>query len=115
MGALVSVIIPTYNGAHYLSHAIESVLSQTMKDLQVIIADDGSTDDTALVAESYKNQVEYTKINHAGLPAVTRNAGLKLAHGEYIAFLDADDSWLPEKTEKQRSRQQYKCLACSEW
>jgi teichuronic acid biosynthesis glycosyltransferase TuaG len=72
-----------------------------MKDLQVIIADDGSTDDTALVAESYKNQVEYTKINHAGLPAVTRNAGLKFAHGEYIAFLDADDSWLPEKTEKQ--------------
>jgi teichuronic acid biosynthesis glycosyltransferase TuaG len=114
MGDLVSVIIPTYNAAHYISRAIESVLQQTMPDLQVIVANDGSIDGTETIVQTYGARVEYIRINHAGLPAVTRNAGLSIAKGEYIAFLDTDDVWLPEKLEKQlAAMRRENCLASS--
>jgi teichuronic acid biosynthesis glycosyltransferase TuaG len=114
MGCLVSIIIPTYNAAHLLPRAIESALGQTFLDTEIIVVDDGSIDDTAGIAQRYSARVKYIYIAHAGLPAVTRNAGLKLAKGEYIAFLDADDAWLPEKLEKQLAlMRQNDCLASS--
>lgn len=99
---LVSVIIPSYQSREYVSYAIETCLNQTYKNLEIIIIDDGSTDGTReLVKNSYnrENIVYYYKTN-GGLSSA-RNAGLKLAKGEYIQFLDADDLIEPTKIEKQ--------------
>lgn len=96
----VSVIIPTYNRAHYLRHAIDSVLAQTYSDLELIVIDDGSTDNTKSVVESYKNSIVYRYINNSG-PAIARNTGMQLAQGEYIAYLDSDDIYYPRKIEIQ--------------
>lgn len=96
----VSVIIPTYNAGAYITEAIESVFKQTYKDFEVIICDDGSTDNTEKVLESYGTQIRYILQKNKG-PASARNIGIKDAKGEYIAFLDADDIWLPEKLELQ--------------
>lgn len=98
----VSVIIPTYNRASYLKEAIESVLAQTYKDFELIIVDDGSTDNTEEVVRSFDDErIIYKKKQREGHPGKTRNVGLDLARGEYIAFLDDDDLWLPEKLEEQ--------------
>jgi glycosyltransferase involved in cell wall biosynthesis/predicted SAM-dependent methyltransferase len=97
----VSVILPTYNRASLLKYALDSVMSQTYRDLEVIVVDDGSTDKTAEIAESYSRGVRYFYIEHSGLPSVPRNAGLRLAQGDYVAFLDSDDEWLPVKLERQ--------------
>lgn len=100
---LVSVIIPTYNYANYLPRAIESVLAQTYDQFELIIVDDGSTDNTASVVSAYKakNQnLHYVCQKNSG-PNAARNKGIDLARGELIALLDADDEWLPEKLEKQ--------------
>jgi GT2 family glycosyltransferase len=95
---LVSVIIPTHDRAELVIHAIESVLGQTYGKLEAIVVDDGSADDTAkAVATSNDDRVRYIRIPHSGLPAVARNAGLRIAQGEYVAFLDSDDLWYPEK------------------
>ena len=98
---LVSVIIPVYNYDRYLGEAIESVLSQTYRRLEVIVVDDGSTDQSGEVARSFDGRgVRYCHQDHAGIgPA--RNSGVELAQGEFIAFLDADDRWPEEKTERQ--------------
>ncbi|MCM8790656.1 MAG: glycosyltransferase [Candidatus Omnitrophica bacterium] len=98
----VSVIIPTYNCAHYIAEAVDSVLSQTFGDIEIIIIDDGSTDETSGVLERYSGEGKLRCIiqRHAGLPA-SRNRGLEEATGEYIAFLDADDMFLPDKIERQ--------------
>jgi glycosyltransferase involved in cell wall biosynthesis len=98
---LVSVIIPVYNYDRYLGEAIESVLSQTCRRLEVIVVDDGSTDQSGEVARSFDDRgVRYCHQDHAGIgPA--RNSGVELAQGEFIAFLDADDRWPEEKTERQ--------------
>jgi glycosyltransferase involved in cell wall biosynthesis len=98
---LFSVIIPTYNSAHLLSRALKSVIGQTYRKVEIIVADDGSTDNTLDVMQGYGEQVKYKSISHTGLPAVVRNAALQMAQGEYLAFLDADDVWLPEKLERQ--------------
>ena len=98
----VSVIIPTYNRAHLLSRAIKSVLNQTFQDFEIIIVDDASTDDTdKLVVSFHDSRVRYIQHekNHGG--GAVRNSAIKQAQGDYIAFLDSDDEWLPEKLEKQ--------------
>jgi glycosyltransferase involved in cell wall biosynthesis len=100
MSIMVSVIIPTYNRAHLLKKALDSVTSQTHKDLELIVVDDGSIDNTAEVVESIEEPVRYFSIPHSGV-SKARNAGLEHARGEWIAFLDSDDYWLPAKLEKQ--------------
>jgi glycosyltransferase involved in cell wall biosynthesis len=87
---LVSVIIPTYNYAHYLPKAIKSCLDQSYKNLQIIVIDDGSTDNTREVVEGFGKDIVYVHQDNSGVSAA-RNNGLKLASGEFIAFLDADD------------------------
>jgi glycosyltransferase involved in cell wall biosynthesis len=102
--ALVSVIIPTYNSARYLPAALASVVAQDYRPLEVIVVDDGSTDNTAdCVAEFFRHTGlpgEYVYQPNQG-PAVARNRGLTVARGGWIAFLDADDLWLPDKTTRQ--------------
>lgn len=98
---LVSVIIPCFNLAKYLPEAIESVLMQTYRPLEIIVVDDGSTDDTSDVARRYGDRgVKLIRQENKGL-AAARNAGLKVASGEYLALLDADDTFLPEKMQRQ--------------
>lgn len=93
---LVSVIIPSYNSARYLEKAINSVLFQTYPYVEIIVIDDGSVDNTYEALLPYKGRIRYRHKENGG-PASARNLGLNLAKGEYIAFLDADDYWLPEK------------------
>ncbi len=93
----VSVIIPTYNRSGYLRQAIKSVLAQTFEDFEIVVVDDGSTDDTAAVVASFDDpRVVYLRQDNAGR-SMACNAGLKQARGEYLAFLDDDDLYLPEK------------------
>jgi glycosyltransferase involved in cell wall biosynthesis len=98
--SLVSVIIPVFNGARYLSEAINSVINQTLGPFEVIIVDDGSTDETPGVATSFGSAIHYDRQLHKGISA-TLNRGIHLARGELFAFLDADDVWLPHKLQKQ--------------
>ena len=88
----VSVIIPCYNYGRFLSQAIESALAQTHSNLEIVIVDDGSTDDTAAVASAYKDRVVYHYQPNRG-PSAARNTGIGLSSGQFLAFLDADD-WL---------------------
>jgi glycosyltransferase involved in cell wall biosynthesis/predicted SAM-dependent methyltransferase len=97
----VSVIIPTYNRASLVIEAIDSVISQTYQDYEIIVIDDGSTDNTPDVLAAYSKKVKYVRLPHSGKPATARNAGLSIAEGEYVAFLDSDDRWLPTKLEQQ--------------
>ncbi len=98
---LVSVIIPVYNYDRYLAEAIESVLGQAYQNLEVIVVDDGSTDQTAEVAKSFAGKgVRYCHQVHAGI-GPTRNKGVELARGDFLSFLDADDRWPLEKVERQ--------------
>jgi len=93
----VSVIIPSYNSGRYLAEAIQSVLDQTYHDFEVIIVDDGSTDNTGEVTRQFDDsRVRYIRQENKGLSAA-RNTGVNAASGEYIAFLDADDAYLPDK------------------
>jgi glycosyltransferase involved in cell wall biosynthesis len=104
MDPKVSVIIPTYNRADLLPRTIKSSLNQTFKDFELIIVDDGSTDNTKEVVEKFKkkdNRVKYIWQENSGGPASPKNKGIKASKGEYIAFLDDDDEWFPEKIEKQ--------------
>ena len=96
---LVSVVIPTYNRADILADAINSVFAQTYDDIQVIVVDDGSTDDTSELVENFP-EVMYHKQKNRGANAA-RNTGIELSNGEYVAFLDADDRWASEKIERQ--------------
>ncbi len=96
----VSVIIPCYNYARFLPAAIDSALRQTVRDAEIIIVDDGSTDETAQVAQRFGDRVRYVRQDNRGLSAA-RNSGCRIATGEYFAFLDADDLWEPEKLQRQ--------------
>ncbi len=96
----VSVVIPTYNRANLVSQAIESALAQTHPPHEVIVVDDGSTDDTVTVGAKYGPVVRYLRQTNSG-PSVARNLGVDAATGDWIALLDSDDLWLPTKLEKQ--------------
>jgi len=100
---LISCIVPVFNGERYLKEALESIRAQTYRPLELIVADDGSTDGTAAVAAGYGEQVRYLFQPNAG-PAAARNLGLTAARGEFVAFLDHDDLWHPEKLARQMAR-----------
>jgi glycosyltransferase involved in cell wall biosynthesis len=97
----VSVAIPTYNRAAYIGDAIRSVLAQDYHHVEIIVADDGSTDNTADIVARFGSVVTYLSLPHRGQPAATRNAGLAAARGEYVAFLDSDDLFLPGRLARQ--------------
>jgi len=98
----VSVVIPTYNRAHLIGKAIQSVFNQSYQDFEIIIIDDGSTDNTEEIIKGYKDKrINYIKHERNQGISAARNIGIKKARGEYIAFLDSDDEWLPEKLDKQ--------------
>lgn len=92
----VSVIIPTYNRAIYVTKAIDSVLAQSYRDYEIIVVDDGSTDNTKDALEPYMNRIKYIYQQNTGVSAA-RNTGIEASQGKWIAFLDSDDEWLPEK------------------
>jgi len=96
----ICVIIPTYNSARFLPEAVESALYQTFSPEEVIVVDDGSTDNTEDVLEPFRGRIHYIRQENQG-PAVARNRGISEAKGDLIAFLDADDVWVPDKSEKQ--------------
>lgn len=98
---LVSAAIITHNRAHYLEDAIRSVLDQSFRDLELIVVDDGSTDDTeAVVARHRDARIRYVRQRHSG-KAAARNAAVTLARGEFLAFCDSDDAWYPHRLARQ--------------
>lgn len=102
---LISVVIPTYNRAKCISKTIDSVLAQTYKNYEVIVIDDGSTDNTRQVLEPYMSRIRYIYQENAGC-ASARNTGIRASCGQWIAFLDSDDRWHTEYLERQMN-----CLA----
>jgi glycosyltransferase involved in cell wall biosynthesis len=98
--ALISVVIPAFNYGHFVGDAVDSALAQTYRDIEVIVVDDGSTDDTQRVLKRFGSRIRYVYQNNRGLSAA-RNTGVRLANGDWIALLDADDVWHPQKTEVQ--------------
>jgi len=103
MGREVSVIIPTYNYGRFISEAIRSVLDQTHPALEIVVVDDGSTDETREVVAKFGDSVKYIRQENAGVCAA-RNTGARESRGDLIAFLDADDTWQPTALEKQAAR-----------
>jgi len=100
MPPFFSVIIPTYNRREFLKKAVDSVLSQTFKNFELIIVDDGSTDDTQSLLDWYQeSRIKYIYQKNHGV-AHARNRGLEKTRGEWVAFLDSDDWWLPRKLER---------------
>jgi len=96
----VTVIIPTYNRAHFIKNAVDSVLSQTYKDFELIVVDDGSTDNTKQILKAYRDKLHYVYQENQER-AVARNKGIALAKGEYVGFLDSDDLWFIDKLARQ--------------
>ena len=97
---LVSVIIPTYNRSSFVLEALDSVLKQTIEDFELIVVDDGSTDETEKALAQYQGRFIYHLQGNQGVSAA-RNRGIQTARGKWIAFLDDDDLWMPEKLETQ--------------
>jgi len=95
-GPRVTVVISTFNRAALVVEAIESVLRQSYRDLEVVVSDDGSTDDTSARVQAFGAPVRYLGLTHGGRPGRTRNHGVEVARGELIAFLDDDDLWQSE-------------------
>ncbi|MBN1846268.1 MAG: glycosyltransferase family 2 protein [Sedimentisphaerales bacterium] len=98
----ISVVIPAYNSGCYLGRALDSVLAQTQPAAEIILVDDGSTDETGRIGRAYGPPVRYLRQENAGASAA-RNAGIEAAAGNWIAFLDADDEWLSEHLQQQRA------------
>jgi glycosyltransferase involved in cell wall biosynthesis len=114
---LVSVVIPTFNRAHIVTRAIDSVLAQTYCPCEILVVDDGSSDNTADVLQSYADRIVYIRQKNSG-PAAARNRGIRESKGEFIAFLDSDDVWLGTKIERQatllqRAGQHVPCCLCN--
>lgn len=99
----ISVIVPVHDGERYLAETLDSILAQTLRPLEILVVDDGSTDGTAAIAKSFGDPVVYVHRERAGVSAA-RNHGIRIACGDLIAFLDADDLFLPHKLELQRQR-----------
>lgn len=98
----ISVIIPTWNRADTIEKAVRSALSQTLPPSEVLVCDDGSTDNTRELVHAINDaRVRWLQGPRGGRPAIPRNRGIKESRGEWLAFLDSDDEWLPEKLEKQ--------------
>lgn len=100
---LISCIVPTFNGERYLAEALDSILAQTYTPLDIVVADDGSTDGTRDVVARYGHLVRFVSQKTTG-PAATRNLGFRLSMGTFVAFLDADDLWHPDKLAVQMER-----------
>jgi glycosyltransferase involved in cell wall biosynthesis len=100
MESLISCIVPVFNGERYLSDALESILKQTYRPIEIIVVDDGSTDASADVVDCYRGALRYVRQSNKG-PAAARNLGLSIARGEFVAFLDQDDLWHSEKLARQ--------------
>lgn len=118
INGLVSIITPCFNGQKYIAETIESVLAQTYEKWEMIIVDDGSTDDSMQVIEAYANKdnrIHFYKQKNAG-SAVARNNGIGHANGQYIALLDADDLWRPNFLQSQidfMKRKKAVCVTCT--
>ena len=98
----ISVIIPTWNSASTLEKSIRSALEQILSPLEVLVCDDGSTDESREIVDSINDsRVQWIAGAHSGRPAIPRNRGIRASRGEWLAFLDSDDEWLPEKLENQ--------------
>ncbi len=117
---MISVVIPVYNRKALLMQAAASVLAQDCRDIELIIVDDGSTDGLEQEADKLlcDPRVRYHRMVHTGMPGAARNAGASLAGGKWLAFLDSDDLWLPEKLSRQRNSLQsmndIQCIHCRE-
>jgi len=99
---MVTVIMPTYNHAAFIGEAIDSVLCQSYPHFELIIIDNFSKDNTEDIVKSYPDtRIRYYKFNNRGIIAASRNYGIRLSHGKYVAFIDSDDIWYPAKLEKQ--------------
>lgn len=97
---LITCIVPVYNGERFVAETVESMLSQTYRPIEVIVVNDGSTDSTPDVLGQFADRINVINQENAG-QAAARNRGIEAANGDFIAFLDADDLWLPEKLEMQ--------------
>ena len=97
---LISVVIPNYNYGQFLGEAIESVLNQTYKNIQLVVVDNESTDNSVLVASKYLDSITLIEKKHGGVSSA-RNLGMTMVGGDYVCFLDSDDTWAPEKLEMQ--------------
>lgn len=95
----VTVIMPVYNGANYIKEAVDSILNQSFKDYEIVVINDGSKDNTEEILDGYGDKIRYFYQNNAGT-SVARNLGIREARGEYIAFLDQDDVYFPDKLER---------------
>ena len=104
MSELISIITPTYNCANFIGETIDSVLAQTYSNWEMIIVDDCSTDNTEEIVNNYSNsdkRIKYYKLDNNSGAAVSRTKAMELANGQYMAFLDSDDLWYPNKLEYQ--------------
>ena len=113
----VSVIVPVYNGEKYIEKCLHSLINQTLKDIEIIVIDDGSKDNTNKILQKYKEKIKIIKQKNLGV-ATARNKGLEIAIGEYIYFVDSDD-WIEKDTlEKLYSKaidNNYDCVMCNFW
>jgi glycosyltransferase involved in cell wall biosynthesis len=99
---IVTVIIPTWNRAETIEKAVYSALEQTMPEIEVLVCDDGSTDNTREIIHGIQDErLHWIEGPRGGRPAIPRNRGINMANGEWIAFLDSDDAWMPEKLARQ--------------
>jgi len=104
---LISVIIPSYNSGKFLGEAIESVVNQTYKNIEIIVINDGSTDNTEEIVKKWQKKdrrIRYLKHKENRGLSVARNDGIRISKGDFISLLDADDFWMKDKLEKQMKK-----------